>query len=89
MSCGCENDNNREELMKKVMAYKFAVNDMSLFLDTHPTDEKALKLHNEYVREYDKAKCEYESKYGPLSFETEMDSWQWVTDMWPWETEVR
>lgn len=88
MGCGCEN-NGREELINKVMAYKFAINDISLFLDTHPTDERALCLHNDYVKEYDKLKSEYENKYGPLSFETEMDSWQWVTDRWPWETEVR
>ena len=86
MDCGCENI-SREELMKKIMAYKFAVNDMSLYLDTHPCDEKALKLHNEYVCELKKLEEEYEEKYGPLTFETKMDSWQWVEDRWPWERE--
>ena len=44
-----ENCRNREELMNQLMAYKFAINDMSLFLNTHPDDERALKYHNEYV----------------------------------------
>lgn len=79
---------NKEELMNKLMAYKFAINDMSLFLNTHPHNEKALKLHNEYVCELDKIKKQYENEFGPLTFETEMDSWKWVSDSWPWEVEV-
>ena len=87
MSCGCEN-NNKEELMKKIMSYRFAVIDISLFLDTHPCDEKALKLHNEYVCELKKLIEKYENEYGPLSIETDMNSWKWVEDKWPWEREV-
>ena len=34
------------------------------------------------------AKEEYEKEYGPITFETEMDSWKWVTEKWPWEVEV-
>lgn len=83
-----ENCRNREELMKQLMAYKFAINDMSLFLNTHPEDERALRYHNEYVCEFNKIKDEYEREFGPITFETEMDSWQWVTDRWPWEAEV-
>lgn len=83
-----ENCGNREELMKQLMAYKFAINDMSLFLNTHPEDERALRYHNEYVCEFNKIKDEYEREFGPITFETEMDSWKWVTDRWPWEAEV-
>ena len=83
-----EKCNNREELMKEIMAYKFAINDMSLFLDTHPCDERALKYHNEYVCKFKELTEEYEREYGPITFETEMDSWQWVSDKWPWEVEV-
>lgn len=86
MSCNCE---NKEELMKKIMSYRFAVIDMSLFLDTHPCDKKALELHNEYVRELKKAIEKYEKEYGPLCIETEMNSWKWVEDKWPWEKEVK
>ena len=83
---GFENQNEKE-LMQNLMAYKFAVNDMSLYLDTHPNDEKALKLHNEYVAEFDKIKEEYEKRFGPLSIETEENSWAWVENSWPWEKE--
>ena len=77
---------NREELMQKIMEYKFAINDMALFLDTHPCDEKALSKHNEYVKEFKEYKDAYERKYGPLCIETNIDSWEsWVYNTWPWE----
>ncbi len=77
---------NRQELMQKIMEYKFAINDMALFLDTHPCDEKALKHHNKYVKEYKELKEKYEEKYGPLSIDTEVETWEsWVYEHWPWE----
>ena len=75
----------REELLKKVMEYKFAVNDLALYLDTHPNDRRALNLHNKYVEELKQVMKEYENRFGPLTFETQMDRWQWVEDKWPWE----
>lgn len=83
-------DNNRDMLMQKIMEYKFAINDMALFLDTHPCNDKALKHHNHYVCEYKKLVQKYESKHGPLSIEADIDSWEkWVYDQWPWEREVK
>ena len=77
---------SRKELMMKIMEYKFAINDMTLFLDTNPCNQKALKKHNEYVKEYKELKEKYEAKYGPLSIDTEVDSWdKWVYETWPWE----
>ncbi len=90
MGCDCENINSREELLQKIMEYKFAINDMALFLDTNPCNEKALEHHNKYVCEFKKLKEKYEREYGPLCIETEMDSWcKWTDEKWPWEREVR
>ena len=81
---------NRKELIKKIMEYKFAINDMALFLDTHPCNEKALRKHNEYVEKYKKYKEQYENEYGPLSIDTETDTWEkWVYETWPWERRER
>lgn len=81
---------NRQELMQKIMEYKFAINDMALFLDTNPCSEKALKKHNEYVRKYKEYKEKYEREYGPLCIDTETDSWEkWVFEPWPWERRKR
>lgn len=84
----CDNF-RKEELMRLIMENKFAINDLALYLDTHPCDNNALKKHNEFVKRYKEYKEVYEKKYGPLCIETEMDSWQWVEDMWPWEGDVR
>ena len=81
---------NKNELMQKIMEYKFAINDMALFLDTHPCNNNALKKHNEYVLEYKKYKDFYEKKYGPLSIDTEINAWEsWVYEPWPWERSFR
>lgn len=76
---------NREELLKKVMEYKFAVNDLALYLDTHPNDTDALRLHNNYVMKLKDAENQYQKRFGPLTFETQMNRWEWVEDKWPWE----
>ncbi len=80
-----ENDNNRDKLLKKIMEYKFYINDLTLYLDTHNNDKKALSLHNDYVEKLDEVVEEFETKYGPLTAETVMDSWEWARDLWPWQ----
>ena len=51
----------REELLRKVMEYKFAVNDLALYLDTHPNDRRALQMHNMHVEELKEKMKEYEN----------------------------
>ncbi len=81
----CENM-NQKELLQRVMEYKFAITDMALFLDTNPCNQNALNKHNEYVQKYKEAKKQYESEYGPLNIDTEVNSWEkWVYESWPWE----
>ncbi len=68
-----QND-NREKLLRKIMEYKFYVNDLTLYLDTHPNDKKALGLHNDYVKKLEEVTKEFEKMYGPLTVETVMES---------------
>ena len=75
----------REELLKKIMECKFAVNDLALYLDTHPNDRRALQMHNMHVEELKEKMKEYENRFGPLTIEAQMNRWQWVEDKWPWE----
>ena len=77
---------SKNELLQKIMDYKFAANDMGLFLDTHPCNKKALNLHNDYVKKLKEYKMQYENEYGPLTIYDETDSWdKWVYESWPWE----
>ena len=80
---------SREELMCYINEVSFAVNDMVLYLDTHPCDEKALAFCKEHVKKRDKALREYAALYGPLTIDTTDDvkskTWEWVMQPWPWE----
>lgn len=80
----------KQELMKKIMDYKFAINDIALYLDTQPCDSNALAKHNEYVEQYNTCKDQYTKLYGPLSIYEETDSWdKWVYEPWPWERSAK
>ena len=87
-NCVTSNDKcnlSQAELMKKIQSLAFAINDLALYLDTHVNDEKAIKLHNEYAKEYKKAYDKYEQTYGPLSIYCPCSSWRWIANPWPWE----
>ena len=77
---------SREILLKKLSSYAFAVHELKLFLDTHPTDKATIKKLEKYTKEYTELKEEFESKYGLISRKNDKpDFWSWVNDPWPWE----
>lgn len=76
---------SQDELMNRIQSYAFAVNDLTLYLNTHGNDEKALALHNQYTRDLRNFVNTYERKYGPLSMYCPCNSWRWVANPWPWE----
>lgn len=82
-----QSDNNlsKKELMNKVQSLAFAINDLALYLDTHPGDEKAVELHKQYAKKYRNTYEEYQRKYGPLSIFCPCNSWRWISSPWPWE----
>ena len=64
----------RSELMNWIYAVSFAVDDVKLFLDTHPTDTKALEYFYEYSKLRNQALDEYAKYYGPLTVDTTVES---------------
>lgn len=85
VTCGNECNMSQGELMSQIQSLAFAINDLTLYLDTHIDDEKALKLHNEYAKKYRRLYDEYERKYGPLSIYCPCESYRWIALPWPWE----
>ena len=83
----CCQDKNKESLLKEIMSLNFAVNDLVLYLDTHPSDKCALEKHSEYAKKVIKLTEEYQILYGPLTvnFSQENNCWQWSDNPWPWE----
>ncbi|HJD28963.1 MAG TPA: spore coat protein CotJB [Candidatus Blautia avicola] len=75
--------------MDTINEVSFAVDDIKLYLDTHPDDKKALEFFKEKVMIRNEALKEYAAQYGPLTIDTAEDTcsrqWDWVMQPWPWE----
>ena len=73
---------SREQLMDTINEVSFAVDDIKLYLDTHPDDKKALEFFKEKVMIRNEALKEYAAQYGPLTIDTAEDTcsrqWDWV-----------
>ena len=80
----------KKAVEKRIDAYRFALYDLSLYLDSHPCDEKAMQLRGAYRQQLAALIDEYEQHYGPyvLTMTDVEDSWtEWVKDPWPWDNE--
>ena len=82
---------SREQLMNKLTAVSFAVNDLTLYLDTHPNCENGLKLFYQLLEQRMKLLAEYAKEYYPLT-QTSMitgncnkDVYGWTEGPAPWE----
>lgn len=75
--------------LAELMALDFAIDEMGLYLDTHPDDAEALELFNSYIRLAQQGRAKYESMYGPLSkkLTVEEGKYTWINNPWPWDME--
>lgn len=84
-----ECNNDKSSLLKEIMSYNFAINDLVLYLDTHPNDTRAISLHSQYVERLDILNKRYEELYGPLTVNfisnENSNNWAWSKEPWPWE----
>ena len=78
-----------QDLLCLINRVSFAVDDVRLFLDTHPCDANALAYFHEYSKLRNQALKEYAKYYGPLTVDTTMtsctDRWNWINEPWPWQ----
>lgn len=79
----------RQDLLNHINAVSFAMDDIKLFLDTHPCDEEALAHFKECSRQRNEALKEYARLFGPLTPDTaihsESEKWSWIDEPWPWQ----
>lgn len=80
----------KNSLLKRIQMYDFIVNEMILYLDTHPNDQRGLAYFKKYNDLNNKAHAEYAMAYGPLmpSQANSTERWTWVDAPWPWEREA-
>ncbi len=81
------NQMEQVKLFQWINMVSFAVNDIVLYLDTHPTDQEALAYFNHFREVRKKALKEYEDNFGPLTLDTAKPAqmWSWATQPMPWE----
>ena len=63
------NQMNRQQLFNLINTASFAVDDLLLFLDTHPDDVEAIKAFHHYSDIRRNALQVYSDQYGPLTIE--------------------
>ena len=77
---------------KRIAAYKFALYDLALYLDSHPCDQQAMQLRCVYKQRLAALIDEYEQHYGKYvaTMADVESSWaEWVKDPWPWDVSVK
>lgn len=79
-------DQYKQTMMMDIYKTGFALNEVVLFLDTHPTNQKALSYYYQVQKAYADAKNAYQAAYGPLANDQVTGgTWNWIEDPWPWE----
>lgn len=81
-----QEDNGARALLEQIRALMFSVNDLALYLDTHPCDMRALNAHKQYSEKLKELMKIYQAQYGSLSIYNPTNNWEeWVNSPWPWE----
>ena len=79
-------DRGRSNLLHYITEVSFVLDDVGLYLDSHPHDKAAMAYYDKYKRERMDAVREYENMYGPIShYSVNGPEWIWVDEPWPWE----
>lgn len=73
--------------LAELMALDFAIDEMGLYLTTHPKDQEVLDLYWAYIKMGQEGREKYTQMYGPL-LQTDItadDGFIWLNDPWPWD----
>ena len=81
--------NRKAMLRKTIYEMDFALHELNLFLDTHPTNMRAMALLKEYRMKRKEAVALYEQQFGEYiatpSDVPESSCYKWLKGPWPWE----
>ncbi len=80
----------RQRLLKRLQVCEFTLDDVRLYLDSHPCDHAALEYYKKHLEMRNKAYQDYIEKFGPLMANDciNTEKWTWVEEPWPWEKEA-
>lgn len=73
--------------LSELQVLAFAVQELALYLDTHPEDTEALELYRQYQEMYQKCSIAYQKDIRPLNHTApnQDSAYAWLNDPWPWE----
>lgn len=80
--------NEQARMLTNIDAVGFAMNDLNLYLDIYPNSKEYIDLFNKLRVQKKELIKEYESRYGPLTLNSDsMNSYPWAWDRtpFPWE----
>lgn len=73
-------------MLIELMELEFALTETALYLNTHPEDERALRIHNNNSAQYFRLKEVYEMQFGLLTNQGMSGCpWNYVDEPWPWD----
>ena len=80
-----ENNINGRQLLQAVNEASFYMQDLQLYLDTHPNDMTAIGMFKEAAKQYKACKEAFECACYPLNAESsrEEECWDWLRGAWP------
>ncbi len=81
----------RAELLRQVQMHQFAMYDLALYLDTHPTDSDALDALLAHRDACERVTAVYVKRFGALRKDqvgAEHGWAAWSNTPWPWEKEA-
>lgn len=78
---------NKMKLKKEITAVHMMLEELQLYLNTHPSDRNALAKRNAYVKELKILKDEYDKCFDMINQDDSLSPypWQWISEPWPWE----
>ena len=88
---GMNTMNEKSRMLRRIDGVDFAIDEMTLYLDTHPTDGRALKTLEQYRKRRAELIGEYESRFGPYvltSNDASGSLWNWIDNPWPWDIQA-
>ena len=85
-----ENCRSRQALFAAIEAISFTLDELRLYLDTHPYCRNALEMYGEYEKRRHELVAEYTDSSGPISaYYVDVDSgWSWDDEPLPWKAEA-
>lgn len=85
-----KNDKEQYALFSELTEISFAMDELRLYLDTHPTANDAVALYKEYMTRRSDILAAYTEKYGDVeAYRVNAEGgWGWTAAPMPWETEA-